>query len=297
MKKITKILLCLVSLGANFAYSQSTIYADTVLGVSSEWSVCPNNWSSCKILGAPDVYPNCGDLPGSWSFSWVNNTTTPHPREWIEIGYNTHYYVDSINVYQTNHSGLIDTIYFRDALTGTWNIVFSDTAIFNNNCDVFRLGMPTTLYMVDAVRLAMSGNYTSLWPEFDAVALIGGVAIPLPIELNNFNVTCYNGLPEIKWSTLTEINNDYFTIEKSGDALNWEIVTYIQGAGNSNQQLNYSYIDDSHYNNNQTAYYRLKQTDFDSNYEYFKIAAIRCEGASDTSPVIFPNPASNTITI
>jgi len=175
MKKITKILLCVASLGANFAYSQNTIYADTVLSVSSEYSVCPNNWSSCKIIGAPDVYPNCGDLPGSWSFSAANNTTTPHPREWIEIGYNTQYYVDSINVYQTNYSGLIDTIYFRDAQTGTWNIVFSDTAIFNNNCDVFRLGMPTTLYKVDAVRLAISGNYTSLYPEFDAVALIGGV--------------------------------------------------------------------------------------------------------------------------
>jgi hypothetical protein len=117
----------------------------------------------------------------------------------------------------------------------------------------------------------------------------------LPIVLNSFEVTCNNGFTEIKWTTSAEINNDYFTIEKSADALNWEIVTYIQGAGNSNQQINYSYIDDSYYNNNQTTYYRLKQTDFDGKLEYFNIVPIQCRGA--TSLIIFPNPATSIITI
>lgn len=117
----------------------------------------------------------------------------------------------------------------------------------------------------------------------------------LPITLSNYEVECLNNNKKISWSTSAEINNDYFTIEKSVDAVNWEIVTLIQGAGNSNQQINYSYIDDSYENTNQTIYYRLKQTDFNGNFEYFNILPIRCEGA--TSPIIFPNPTTNTITI
>jgi len=117
----------------------------------------------------------------------------------------------------------------------------------------------------------------------------------LPVTLISFETECQKGGKKILWTTSSEINNDYFTIEKSVDALNWEIVTLIQGAGNSNQQINYSYIDDSYENNNQTTYYRLKQTDFDGNFEYFNVLPIRCEVA--TSPIIFPNPTTNTITI
>lgn len=120
-----------------------------------------------------------------------------------------------------------------------------------------------------------------------------------------FSITSYTyklwswvskGGKKISWTTSSEINNDYFTIEKSIDALNWEIVAHIQGAGNSNQLINYSYIDESYENNNQTIYYRLKQTDFDGNYEHFNVIPIKCNEL-DNSLVIFPNPASNNITI
>lgn len=117
----------------------------------------------------------------------------------------------------------------------------------------------------------------------------------LPVTLTSFEVECQKEGKKISWTTSSEINNDYFTIEKSVDALNWEIVSHIQGAGNSNQLINYSYIDESYESNNQTIYYRLKQTDFDGNFEYFNVLPIKCEGA--TSPIIFPNPVTSTITI
>ena len=118
----------------------------------------------------------------------------------------------------------------------------------------------------------------------------------LPVTLTSFEAECQKGGKKISWTTSSEINNDYFTIEKSIDALNWEIVAHIQGAGNSNQLINYSYIDESYENNNQTIYYRLKQTDFDGNYEHFNVIPIKCNEL-DNSLVIFPNPASNNITI
>lgn len=118
----------------------------------------------------------------------------------------------------------------------------------------------------------------------------------LPVTLINFEAECQGGSKKILWTTSSEINNDYFTIEKSVDAIKWETVTHVQGAGNSNQPINYSYIDDSYENNNQSTYYRLKQTDFDGNFEYFNVIPISCE-VLDASPLIFPNPATNNITI
>lgn len=160
--------------------------------------------------------------------------------------------------------------FFDDASTST---------IISTSPDVN--SMYATFYLIEDVCVTPQGGT--------------GCVYVLPIVLNSFDISCNNDFPEIKWSTSAEINNDYFTIEKSVDALNWEIVAHIQGAGNSNQLINYSYIDESYESNNQTFYYRLKQTDFDGNFEYFNVLPIKCEGA--TSPIIFPNPVTSTITI
>lgn len=158
---------------------------------------------------------------------------------------------------------------------------FYDDASTSTSINPVGNSMYATFYLIEDVCVTPQGGT--------------GCVYVLPIVLNSFDISCNNDFPEIKWSTSAEINNDYFTIEKSVDALNWEIVAHIQGAGNSNQLINYSYIDESYESNNQTFYYRLKQTDFDGNFEYFNVLPIKCEGA--TSPIIFPNPVTSTITI
>ena len=173
MKKFIKTtVLSFTLLGANLAHSQTTVYADTVLAVSSEYnlstSLCTNGNSACRILGTPDVYPNCGDLSNAWAFS-----NTAGSREWIEVGYLTQLYVDTVRIYETNHSGIIDTVYLRDAQTGLWNTVYTTTANEIATCNVLDIIIPTTSYKVDAVRFA-TGNYTTYpWFEYDAIALIG----------------------------------------------------------------------------------------------------------------------------
>lgn len=91
----------------------------------------------------------------------------------------------------------------------------------------------------------------------------------LPIELISFNSECLNGKTDLKWTTATETNNNFFTIEFSMDAVNWIILKQINGAGNSTTLLNYSYTDLKSYNS--VSYYRLKQTDFDGRFMYSKI--------------------------
>lgn len=83
----------------------------------------------------------------------------------------------------------------------------------------------------------------------------------LPIELITFTGNKTGIDNELKWTTATELNNAFFTVEKTYDGKNFEYLGKLNGAGNSTQSLNYSLID---YNIRPVInYYRLKQTDFD----------------------------------
>lgn len=116
----------------------------------------------------------------------------------------------------------------------------------------------------------------------------------LPIKLLNFNVKVVDkDYVLIDWQTASEINNDYFTIERSFNGIDWEELMRINGAGNSSYLLNYSEIDYTPYNG--ISYYRLKQTDFDGKFEYSEISSVNVN--DETNFHIFPNPANNQITI
>lgn len=112
---------------------------------------------------------------------------------------------------------------------------------------------------------------------------------PLPIELVRFVGECANGKVELAWTTWTETNNDYFTVERSNSGTEFEIVDVIEGAGNSNQPLSYTVTDDIPYGG--TSYYRLKNTDFAGKGEYSEILAVTC--GTDENDFIFVN-AYNT---
>ncbi len=97
---------------------------------------------------------------------------------------------------------------------------------------------------------------------------------PLPIELVRFAGECGDGSIELKWTTWTETNNDFFTVERSNNGTDFEIVDVIEGAGNSNQSITYNAIDNLPYGG--TSYYRLKNTDFTGKSEYSEIIAVTC---------------------
>lgn len=97
---------------------------------------------------------------------------------------------------------------------------------------------------------------------------------PLPIELVRFTGECGDGSIELKWTTWTETNNDFFTVERSNNGTDFEVVDVIEGAGNSNQSITYNATDNLPYGG--TSYYRLKNTDFTGKSEYSEIIAVTC---------------------
>ena len=112
-----------------------------------------------------------------------------------------------------------------------------------------------------------------------------GCCSVLPIELTSFDAICDKGDVILKWSTASQTNNDYFTIERTVDGTLYEVVDTIHGAGTNNQTLNYSFIDRNPHNG--TSYYRLKQTDFNGISKYYNLIAVTC---NILDFIIYPNP-------
>lgn len=115
---------------------------------------------------------------------------------------------------------------------------------------------------------------------------LSGNNSPLPVELINFKAFTSDEFVFLTWSTATEINNDYFTIQRSMDGRHFQDVKNIDGAGTSTKVNHYSGEDNSPFAG--TSYYRLKQTDFDGGVRYSQVISV-------TMPeydvwFVYPNP-------
>jgi hypothetical protein len=117
----------------------------------------------------------------------------------------------------------------------------------------------------------MGGDYLPVWTLVDE-------SNPLPIELIRFAGNCADGQVEVTWTTASETNNDFFTVQRSIDGVTFEDVTIVDGAGNSSSIINYSAVDYNPYGG--TSYYRLKQTDFDGTSQYSDVVAVSCGNAA-----------------
>lgn len=124
--------------------------------------------------------------------------------------------------------------------------------------------------------------------------VINGTNTTLPITLLSFDATVQQQSVLLKWVTESELNNDYFTIERSTDGQQAEEVGTLPGAGTTQTVQSYSFVDENPLPG--TSYYRLRQTDFDGRTEAFDWVAVSFEngnGPLTATPVIeqvFPNP-------
>src|SRR6185436_16917401 len=118
---------------------------------------------------------------------------------------------------------------------------------------------------------------------------------PLPVELISFTATAIDNKEVVcKWITASEINNDYFTIERSKDGNEFEEAGKVDGAGNSTSVLNYSLTDYKPYAG--VSYYRLKQTDFNGDFVYSQIEPVLITD-SEIKYLVYPNPSNGNFSI
>ena len=120
-----------------------------------------------------------------------------------------------------------------------------------------------------------------------------GTSIVLPIVLPDFYGRYKDRAIALNWSTETELNTKYFTVEKSFDQVLFSPLTSIPASGNSQGTKNYNHVDNTLLK--AINYYRLKIVDVDGRYTYSKIIAV--SAPTDNLVFIFPNPAKDELFI
>lgn len=111
-----------------------------------------------------------------------------------------------------------------------------------------------------------------------------------PIELIYFNVKNQKEINAIEWATAIELDNDFFTIERSTDGINFSSIAEIEGKGTYSGTSKYSYTDLRPVSG--TSYYRLTQTDFDGTSKTFEAVRSVREDAVETTVSVLQNPSS-----
>lgn len=126
---------------------------------------------------------------------------------------------------------------------------------------------------------------------------ISGNNVPLPITLVSLKARQIGNRVSLDWITASEINNDYFEIEKSIDGTKFFAIDKVEGAINSTETRTYTFSDTEI--NQGMFFYRLKQVDLDKQFTYSPIVSVRVGEVvtSNISFSVYPNPTVETLFI
>ncbi len=139
--------------------------------------------------------------------------------------------------------------------------------------------------------LVVSSNSPSLFSVYFNTA-----SLPLPVELVSFTSSVNSNNVTLNWSTTQEQNNKGFEIERNSFGAGWKKIGYVDGHGTINTQQNYTFKDIALQTGRYS--YRLKQIDYNGNFEYFELSNEVAIGVPNRYSLAqnYPNPF-NPVTI
>lgn len=168
------------------------------------------------------------------------------------------------------------------------NVVINGEIILSGTLDNGNGGIITGTGSITATAFIGTGSTFGITTGSIGTTVISGSF--LPVELLSFNIECQNDQKTIRWATASEINNNYFVIETSNDAQSFSELSRINGAGNSNNVLNYTFTTTEKFK-----YVRLVQVDFDGTKKIYDTHST-CENLK-TEISVYPNPANSIVNI
>lgn len=236
------------------AFTGSTANANaTGCGASNNDLDCDGDVDVSFSIENDSWFKFCATNAGTWNVTLGSVTSCSLPSgNGLQFGVFTGTTSNLTLVYSSNGAG---------------NGIGNGASPVSQTSSNFAVSAGSCVYMVVD---GFAGNECSY--SFTLTNVTGGCVV-LPIELLYFNgnkISCGENL--LTWSTATEMNNNYFDVERSVDAMHFEFLGRIQAAGNSTINNKYSFKDSKPYQG--INYYRLKQVDYDGDSNSFTIISI-----------------------
>jgi hypothetical protein len=154
-------------------------------------------------------------------------------------------------------------------------------------CEMINAVMPPESYNFDGNASVQCNDESVL--EADCL-------IFLPVELTGFRAKedKKNKTVVLSWATASELNNKHFEVERAADGRNFEAIGIVGGNGTTTKANNYSFVDSRPI---ATAYYRLKQVDYDGGFSYSDLVLVKMAKAESAQVAAYPTIAKNEITV
>ena len=264
MKKLLLILLLLPTI----CFGQFPIFEDFEVGTSWTFSHAGGiqDYGTGETYGTfnidIDPYPNSSTVTITSPISDLSSCVAGTATITFEININIEPNYDFVHVDYWTGSAWITL--------STWTGNLGGIGTFNvpNTATQFRFRLETDGSVNTYVQFGQTQTY-----YVDVNNFIIDCSSTLPIELSEFSGYKNEMYNLITWTTKSEMNNDYFTLERSTDGINYTTIHEEMGSGNSSSEINYRFNDYT-YTNNTINYYRLTQTDFNGDSETFDVISI-----------------------
>ncbi|MFK7947919.1 MAG: family 16 glycosylhydrolase [Saprospiraceae bacterium] len=198
----------------------------------------------------------------------------------------THLHIDfwtanstTLDFYLISQTPTVDTDFYSLNISGTEQWISIDIPLSSfQNVD-----------MTDIWQFKVVGDGTVY---FDNLYFHNGTVTP--VELTYFNAKAEGNQNILSWQTENELNNSHFEIERSTNGIDFEMIGTIEGQGTTFDVTNYDFIDK---NSEINTYYRLRQVDFDRQFEYSNIVNINRKQITNNDIRFYPNPIQDDLSI
>ncbi|MDP3929741.1 MAG: T9SS type A sorting domain-containing protein, partial [Bacteroidota bacterium] len=115
----------------------------------------------------------------------------------------------------------------------------------------------------------------------------------VPVQLVDLRANKTQNDIAVIWTTASEVNNDYFEVQRSVNGRDFESIGNVKGKGTTSAKSTYRFMDADAVNmfkQNRNLYYRLKQVDFDGSFEWSKIVSVELSSSTINQVLVAPNP-------
>lgn len=220
-----------------------------------------------------------GNIHADFIARWNGST-------WNTVGSGLNFSVWAIAIYGSD-------VYVGGSFTNAGGNPDADRIVRRNGTtwNALGTGLNNSVYAIaiSGSDVYVGGYFTNAGGNPDADGITRWEESILPVELTDFFAHEKDGAILLNWHTSSEINNHGFDLERSSDGSTWEFMGFVEGQGATAEAQSYFFRDE-----NPVAginYYRLRQMDFDGQFEYSKIINITFKGVNREVGEFYPNPS------